>query len=158
MTDYFKIRFITESGFVSGGIRFVTESRWSHVDIILPDGTYLGARSEGGVQIRPANYCVPTRERRYAIPVEAEALEKMLTFAHAQIGKGYDFSDIAGILLREDWNSSDKWDCSMLATATAEAGGLYMLNVEPSWTYKVTPEMLHLSPYLKDRCYYRFEK
>ena len=151
--DSFRIRFISEAGFVSAAIRDVTDSQWSHVDIILPDGFYLGARSNGGVQVRPPNYCKPIRERRYAIPTTPDQLDAMLTFARAQIGKPYDFLDIAGLLAHRDWRRPNAWMCSELAAATAEAGNMPMLNAEAQFVNHITPEMLHLSPLLIGHCY-----
>lgn len=150
---YFKIRFITEPDWISGAIRTVTDSQWSHVEIVLPDG-YLGAHYPSGVQIRPLGYCQPLRERRYQIPVSDAALGQMLAFAHAQVGKPYDTEDIFGILLQKNWENQSAWICSELVAATAEAGGLFMLNVQPEYTHKITPEMLHLSPYLIGSCYF----
>ncbi len=151
---YFRLRFITEPDWVSASIRAVTSSLWSHVETILPDGTYLGAHYPSGVQIRPLDYCKPMRERRYKIPVSDAALGQMLAFAHAQVGKPYDTTDIFGILMHEGWNNPDAWICSALETATMEAGGIFPLNVEVGYTPKITPEMLHLSPLLIGNCYF----
>lgn len=150
----FEIRFITCGDFISDAIRDVTNSEWSHVEIIMPDGSYTGAHNPSGVQNRPANYCVPTRERRYAIPVLDTQLGKMTDFLRAQIGKPYDRTDIAGLLLHRDWHDTDGWICSELVAAVAEAGGLSMLNAQPQFVHKITPEMLHLSPHLIGRCTY----
>jgi hypothetical protein len=152
----FRLRFVTDDSFISRGIRFVEggSSVFSHVEIILPDGSYLGAHNPEGVEIRPADYCTPTRERRYAIPVEQADLDKMLAFAHAQVGKRYDLSDIRGIMFHRNWHDPTKWICSELVAAIAEAGGLWMLNVLPEHTNAITPEMLHLSPVLINHCYF----
>ena len=152
----FKIRFITEPDWISTAIRDVTNSQWSHTEIMLPDGRYLGAHSDGGVQIRPANYCVPTRERRYSIYVADPQLDKILLFAKSQLGKPYDYADIAGLLTHLDWHDKGRWICSELVAAAAEAGGLYLINAEPKFVSRVTPEMLHLSPLLIGNCNYEF--
>ena len=151
---YFRIRFITEPDWISSAIRTVTDSQWSHVEIVLPDNSYLGAHHPSGVQIRPYDYCQPLRERRYQIPVSESALGKMLNFAHAQVGKPYDTADIFSILLHKNWQDSEAWICSELVAATAEAGGVFMLNVQAQYTHKITPEMLHLSPLLIGNCYF----
>ena len=57
------LRFVTEKGFTSAAIRWFTWSDWSHVDFVLKDGRFLGARLDGGVQIRPHNYIKPSAFR-----------------------------------------------------------------------------------------------
>lgn len=154
MTGEFRIRFISNSDWVSSTIRRVTRSLWSHTEIILDDGSYLGAHYDGGVQIRPSNYCSPLREKRYSIRLPAEQVAQIISFAHSQVGKKYDISDIFGILFNRNWDNPSRWICSELVAASAYAGGLYLLNVDPKMVNKITPEMLHLSPYLITRCYY----
>jgi uncharacterized protein YycO len=153
MIDYYRIRFVTEEGFISSAIRGFTNSQWSHAEIVLPDGSYLGALADG-VRIRPADYCKTTNERRYAVPVESDALAQMMAFAHEQVGKPYDLFDIAGLATHRNWHEDSAWICSELVAATAEAGGLFMLNVDPEFVYHITPEMLHLSPMLIGHCYF----
>jgi hypothetical protein len=150
----FRLRFVTQEEVESDIIRDFTRSLWSHTETVLEDGSYLGALMEGGVQIRPANYCTPKREMRYAIPVEDDQYVKAMDFAHAQIGKGYNKMGILGLTLDTGWSNSDEWFCSQLETAISVAGGFPMLNVLPNYTRKITPEMLHLSQSLIGRSYY----
>jgi uncharacterized protein YycO len=156
----FNIRFVSEPDLGSRAIEFFEGgSFWSHTEIILPDGTYLGARLKDGVQIRPTDYIKNiNHERRYAIPVTDEALQKMMDFAHAQVGKKYDVSNIAGKALDKNWHHADEWICSELVTATALAGGLVFLNVEPGYTFRITPEQAHLAPCLSGNCTYTYNK
>lgn len=151
---FLKLRFITESDLISDGIRVLTRGYYSHVEIILSDGSYLGAHDSGGVMIRPWNYTVPTRERRYAVPVFTDQLAQMLDFAHSQVGKPYDKLDILGLVLEKDLQKAGDWICSELVTAIMQAGGLFPLNALPDRTNLVTPELLHLSPYFLGNCYY----
>jgi hypothetical protein len=153
--NYLKIRFITEKDFVSMAIRGVTYSQWSHAEIELPDGSFLGAHAKGGVQIRKPDYCKPTRDRRYAVPVADDAAyANMLKFANDQLGKGYDFKAIAGLVCHQAWNNATEWFCSELVAAIAYAGNMSMLNVEREFVTLITPEMLHLSPLLIVTSYY----
>lgn len=153
---FFRLRFVTEDALDSALIRWETRCLYSHIDIVMPDGQYLGARHKGGVAIRPVDYMRPTRERRYAIPVEDNALAAMMTFGMAQVGKPYDDRDIIGMALHTDWHSADStaWICSELGMAYPLAGGLALLNVLAGYTYRITPDDLHLSPLLIARCYY----
>jgi uncharacterized protein YycO len=155
MEPSLKIRFLTAPDFISRAIREVTFSEFSHVEIETDAGTFIGAHSDGGVQERPADYCKPSFERRYAIPVTSEQKGLMVAFAESRIGTPYNFKDIAGLLLHENLSSPDKVICSQFVFQTARAGGVTLLNVLPGYANLVTPETLHLSPYLIARCYYQ---
>ena len=156
----FKIRFVSESNFGSGVVEFFEGgSHWSHTEIVLPDGKYLGARRVGGVAIRNSDYITNiNHERRYSIPVTDDAYTKIMDFAMSQIGKKYDISLILGIAFHKNWHNKNEWDCSEYVTSSAIQGDLYFLNVEPNYTYKVTPETLHLSPILMGHCYYSYAR
>jgi len=152
----FRIRFINSPGFVSEAIDWVTFSLWDHAEIETETGTYIGAHAGTGVQERPADYCVPTRERRYAIPVTDDELAKIMAFARSKIGTPYNYVDIAGLFLHHDLTSPNREICSMFVFESALAGGVQMLNVLPGYTNLVTPETLHLSPLLIGRSFYSF--
>ena len=157
----YRLRFVAERDVISSAIKWFEGHGVgpSHVDIVLPDGRYLGAHVRGGVEIRDPDYIKEKDivwERRYAIPVTPKQLQKILDFAHSQVGKGYDISDICSILLHADWDCTDRWICSELALAAAYAGNLFLLNVQPGFTRRVDPGRLHLSPYLIGRRYYDY--
>jgi uncharacterized protein YycO len=153
---YINIRFITEADLISDAIRVETWSPFSHVEFILDDGTYLGAHASGGVAIRPAYYCKPTREERYAIPCTQEQKDAILAYAHSQIGKPYDFTDIVGILIHRDWHAEDSWICSELVAAAFEKGGLPLLHTPMGIVSRITPEQDYLSSLLINRMTYQF--
>ena len=150
LSDSILIRFITEHDPISWAIRHQTLSPVSHVEFGLEDGTWLGAHAVGGVQIRPADYAKPTFDDRYLIPVTPEQKTAIMDFAHAQIGKGYDFTAIEGILAHQDWRCPDRWFCSELVCAACEAAGLYLLRVSDN-VNSVTPRDLYMSPLLYGR-------
>jgi len=141
------IRFIAESDPVSFAIRQQTWSEFSHVEFCLDDGTFLGAHAVGGVQIRAANYCTPSKEERYAIPVSAEQKVAILGAAHSQIGKPYDFALIAGDLLHRDWRCMDHWDCSEGLTWCFEQGQKPLLHAGYHIN-RITPRDVYLSVWL----------
>jgi uncharacterized protein YycO len=151
------VRFINSRDLVGRAIDFVEGGAGlvDHVEFGTPQGTWIGAHSDGGVKERAADYCKPSLELRYEVPVTQEQYDAVMTFARAQIGKAYDFSDIRGILFHATSHDTAKWICSELVCASCEAGGLFPLNVLPGFTYRVTPEMLHLSPLLIGRLAYR---
>lgn len=148
----FKLRFINSSGLVAEGIDWVTSSLWDHAEIETETGTYIGAHAGTGIQERAADYCVPTRERRYEVPVTDEQLALMMAFARAKIGTPYDYLDIVGLFVHHDLTSAGREICSMFVFEAAFAGGLPMLNVLAGYTNLVTPETLHLAPCLIGRC------
>lgn len=85
----------------------------SHVDTIMPDGTWLGARLSGGVQARepyPVSYTM-------RIPVWVPDEQAYYGFLRAQIGKPYDVLGVVGFIPREDWRQPNKWFCSELKAA-----------------------------------------
>ena len=150
----FRIRFITERDFVSWAIRRVTFSEFSHVEIVSEDGrSYIGAHSDGGVQERPADYCLPSFERRYAIPCSDAQLEKIMAYARSKIGTPYNFLDIVGLLFHRNLTTKGRVICSMFVYLAALEGGIQMLNVLPEYANLVTPDSLHLSPLLVGRSY-----
>lgn len=154
---HFKLRFINTSGFVASIIDWDTNSLWDHAEIETDSGTYIGAHAAGGVQERPANYCTPTRERRYAIPCSQAQLDRIMAYARSKIGTPYDYADIVGLLFRDrDLNSRGRDICSVFVLMAAMQGNLKMLNVLEGYSYLVTPEMLHLSPLLIGNCTYSF--
>src|SRR5690348_10753250 len=106
-----KLRFVTEDDLVSALIRRHTWCEYSHVEFVLDTGTTLGARFDGGVAIRPADYAKFTRVAEFVIPVTVEQKFQIMSFAQAQIGKAYDCEAIAGVLLHRDWRNADKWFC-----------------------------------------------
>lgn len=106
----------------------------SHVDIVLPDGRLLGARSDTfsvpdpnapgedkvippGVQIRPADYEPWKYKLRVVIPTTAAIAKKYYDFAYSQVGKPYDTRGLlAAFLTDRDWRNPDQgWWCSELA-------------------------------------------
>lgn len=152
----FKLRFINSPGFISEAIDLVTNSLWDHTEIQTESGSYIGAHASGGVEERPADYCTPTRERRYAIPCTDEQLATMMKYARSKIGTKYDFEDIAGLLFRDrKLHTEGRAICSAFVLMTAFSGSLFMLNVGPGWEFLISPETLHLSPLLIGHCTYR---
>ena len=126
-----KMRFISPGDFSSGIIEFFEGgSQWSHIEFILEDGSYLGARDNGGIQIRPVDYVKsPAREKRYGIPVTDEMYNNIINFAKSKIDTSYNMEDIFGIALHRDWNDPKKYICSEFVAACCAQAGLPMLNV-----------------------------
>src|SRR6478672_10407102 len=115
------IRLVSGKGISSGIIKLGTFSKWSHVDLVTPDGCYLGARLDGGVRARNPGYDGPNADVQFAHVAMTQAQEfDLWKFAYEQIGKPYDFSAILGIAFRRDWREDDAWFCSELVAAAFE--------------------------------------
>lgn len=150
------IRCINSKDIVGNLIDFFSAGYLDHIEFGEPDGRWTGARAEGGVQTRAANYCKPALELVYAISVPQWQYDAIMNFVHAQIGKPYDFSDIGGILFHNNWHNVDKWICSELVTAGCDIGQFYLLNVLPGFTHRITPKEVHLSPKLRGHLVKRY--
>lgn len=175
-------RFITESGFIAGGIRFVEGAPHqapSHVEfrvdlaevvrltstlrpqIALDDYGWLGAHQNAdgikGVGIRRLDYCTPAWERWYKHTVTEEQYQRWLVFVLSQIGKGYDTCNIPGIALNVDWHNREKWICSEYYTAGLLEAGVPFLNVQRDCCYRIDPDKAHLSGTLIGNCIYHAE-
>lgn len=110
----------------------IFERGWpSHVDVVLGDGTLLGARSDAiggkppGVQIRPPNYEPFARKQSVSLSATPAQETDFLNFLQAQIGKPYDHTAIVAFAFHRDWRELDSWFCSELAAAALEACGWF---------------------------------
>lgn len=127
------LQFVASSDPMSWAIMRISR-HYSHVDVVLPDETLLGARQDGGVAIRPANYEKFTKRTRvFVLCGTLTGNEGKDVYAYdwyrAQIGKPYDTRAIeafvAGFLGPErDWQAPDSWYCSELAIAGLLASGI----------------------------------
>jgi hypothetical protein len=108
----------------------------------------LGARHADGVQIRQTAYDKFTRDDRYTVELPWENKLRVMQFALDQVGKGYDTSAVAGILIHRDWREEDSWFCSELVVRAFEVGGFPMLNVGEHIN-RITPRDANLSPIQK---------
>ena len=107
-------------------IQWGTESSVGHVDIVLHDGTLLGAQHEdglggkpAGVQIRPADYlasCGGYGRKRITLPTSDDVEVQAYAWATSMIGTSYDTAAIKGIAVGEDWSEPGHLICSGLAT------------------------------------------
>jgi uncharacterized protein YycO len=102
------------------------------VDIVLSDGSLLGARSDyvkvkdqvfqPGVQIRPAGYNQAEWKKvaRIKVPFTFDQKHRGLTWAHQQIGKPYDKLAILGFVIGRNWRDEDAWFCAELVERMKE--------------------------------------
>src|SRR5579871_2988887 len=96
----------------------------------MPDGTWLGAHAEGGVQARPAGYDAADHPQAIILDLACPPWvdDSFHAFLRAQVGKPYDMGVIyqiaaSPILGQRDWREADSWICSELQAAAIEASG-----------------------------------
>lgn len=114
------LQFSTEPGLASDMVRLFDHCWCSHVDCLLEDGSLLGARYAGGVQVRQPGYVTFTRTQRVAFEAPDCVWKSYLAFLQAQVGKPYDSEAIAAFALDRDWRATDSWFCSELIVAALE--------------------------------------
>lgn len=128
---------------ISAAIRYSTRSWASHAEFVnVTAGETLGARSIGGVKLRPYGRDRYTRREQFT----AGGIDNAYEWALAQIGKPYDFSAIAGIAFDRDWRDESRFFCSELIALAFEKVGAPILSTRPSSAaYRITPRDLLLS-------------
>lgn len=107
---------------ISHVIEWGTQATVGHIDIILPDGSLLGAQHEdglggmpAGVQIRPANYGDTSgmiNRMRVDISVPDDVEKDAYDWALSMVGTPYDTRAIIGIMKNEDWSTPGHLICS----------------------------------------------
>ena len=140
------LKFSTGTGFGSGIIRWFTWSKYSHVDLILPNGTLLGALQGKGVGIREDS----RGGDKFTVNCSEEVAQRVLLNSISFIGKEYDWWGAFAFGPRRDWQDSKKWFCSELIVHLFAQAGLSLLNTRES--HRISPAMLVLSPYLRRIC------
>lgn len=95
----------------------------SHVEAVMPDGQYLGAHLEGGVQKRPAGYDKVTMVNELFLTLEATAEQDAAfhAFLEGKIGEPYDWPAIIGFILPEHHHLVDHSICSATVTLALRA-------------------------------------
>ena len=135
------LRFVHENGITSRAIEWFTRSEFCHVDFVLSNGKFLGARLEGGVEIRDHDYLTPD-SFCYAKVEVMGSNRRVLGWATSQVGKPYDWVAILAFLPRTNWHDPGKWFCSELV---AEAFKLKDSAIVDNRAYRITPQMVYES-------------
>ena len=154
-----KSRFVAERDLVSKIIQFVEGgSQVCHCGFSFDaneqaalglKGPYLEAHDTRGVAVYDDAFYTGSNtvvfQRVYGIPVTDEQYALITSNAIKRIGSPYDFKDIFGIWLHQPWHQENGFECAAFLTAMQWLGGVQLLNVEPDYQYKITPEMARLS-------------
>lgn len=144
-----RVRFISDHKIGSSIIQWFSNSKFSHCEFGLKDGTWLGARIKGGVQDRAADYCNPTTEYIYDIPCTTVQYKKFLSIIKKAIGTKYAWKNIIGIAIRNKRiRSVNGFICSqfLIEVLTKVLGENKVLNSSLLYDGFLTPEEANLSP------------
>ena len=129
-------------------IQAQTRSEYSHIGVQIPGGFVIEAWQGTGVRQIPDplyGHSKGTEVDSYRIAYDFDE-ERVERFLRSQIGKKYDYSSVFRFVTRRDAVANDKIFCSELAELAFIAGGLPLLNGNPSHH---SPRDTLLSPHLK---------
>jgi hypothetical protein len=142
-----RLRFVTCHDEISAGIR-LRENFWaSHVEAVTPQGKYLGAHCDGGVQARAVGYDARTLQQELFVDLAETApgqADEFYAFLNRHIGEPYDFKSILGFLIPEvSAHQPQHIICSALqALALRQCEWFATPLIEPA--HKITPRDLLL--------------
>jgi hypothetical protein len=131
VTGAVTLQFSTSLAWQSAVIRRICHSPFSHVDIVLDDGTCLGASDPGGVAIRPSDYQQFGIRRR--CDIVTDKADAIIARARSQLHKPFDdgalHAFLSGTLAPRDWRAADKWFCSEHVAWSFETEGFWPFNL-----------------------------
>ena len=134
----FPISMMFNKNWGSGLIRRANHSPFSHVDILMKDGSLLGASDSPnapviqgnprGVAARPFDY-QPFAYRRQMI-LATERADDIRRMAATQLGKSFDRSALRDFISdsfpgHRDWRLNESWFCAELIVWAMETGGFW---------------------------------
>jgi hypothetical protein len=148
----FPFNLLTDKNWGSGIIRRANHSPFSHVDLVMKDGTLLGASNAPkcphihgnprGVANRPPDYMAFAYRRQMVIATpRADDIRRLAT---TQLGKPFDNSGIRDFASdkfpgKRDWRLDECWFCAELAMWSMEMGYLWGTPPMPWPKNRVSP-------------------
>lgn len=140
-----RLRFVHCPDAISNAILFDTGGLYSHVEAVTPDGKYLGAHADSGVQARPSDYDKGQFDRQRFLELTADDAmsAKFYHYLNAVIGEPYDFGAIAGFISHFSVHEKARVICSALQDL-ALRGCLFFPNPLPVPAHSVSPRDLEL--------------
>lgn len=137
LTLAFSRSFSIGAPFIRGADRW---GRWSHCGIVTADGRHvLEARAFHGVTKTTCDEFADRATDLELNVVRVVDAALALSWAEAQVGKGYDYVAILGNLFREPWQSDDRHHCAEYVAKALLHGGRRLFRVEP---WKVSPNLI----------------
>jgi hypothetical protein len=125
-------RFIAEKDVGSRAISWFGGGQFSHVDLVMPDGQYAGARTaidkaatnKPGYQLRPADYIKAAVSVVMSLEVTAEQEVAVYKASNAKLGDPYDHLAIWGFVLGRNWEEPGSWICSEAQAQNITCAGI----------------------------------
>lgn len=134
-------------GILSSLIRWQTRSAYSHAALHLGSGRIIESWQGAGVRVASLNDWSNVTQFRVR-GMTGEQWQRALTFAHYEIGAGYDYLGVIRFVSRRRLPLNERWFCSELVFASLKFGGVRLL--ERTEAAEVSPGMLALSPLLEE--------
>lgn len=103
-------------------IRLATWSDWSHVDLVRPNGTLIGATALHGVGLEDIDNRLAQASAAAIVAFPGDDVAA-IEWAYSQLEKPYDWLGVAGVGLHRDWMEDDKWFCSESVGRALHEGG-----------------------------------
>jgi len=129
------------SSFYSKLIRIWTFGKYSHSEILFPDGrSFSSDEADGGTRWR--NQAMSTDEWDFLdVPCTIDHVQRVAEFCDDENGCEYDMTGISFSFLPVPigWQSSTRWFCSEICVAALQQIG-YMVGHTPS---RVSPNALY---------------
>lgn len=118
-------------------IRGVTWSKWSHVALVLDDGTAIEATWPKVRRVALTD--ITSNHSKYVIiDIPTDCDNQIIDAAMSQIGKPYDITALFGLLVHRAWSDTDKWFCSELVAWAFSEGGHPLFRSED--VHRITPQ------------------
>lgn len=124
-------------------IRGVTWSKWSHVALVLDDGTAIEATWPKVRRVALSE--ILAKHSKYVIVDIPVDYNKVVDAAMSQIGKPYDITSLFGILVHRSWSDTDSWFCSELVAWSFAQSGNSLFREED--VHRITPQNLWMLNY-----------
>lgn len=125
-------------------IRGVTWSKWSHVALVLDDGTAIEATWPKVRRVALTD--ITSKHSKYVIiDIPTDCDNQIIDAAMSQIGKPYDITALFGILVHRSWSDTDSWFCSELVAWSFAQSGNSLFREED--VHRITPQNLWMLNY-----------
>ena len=139
-------RFVNSKGFLGTAIDIISDGDVDHTETDSGTG-WLGAHDVGGIQNRPYDYMIPSREIVLEVDVPDDIYNIGMARAMSQIGIKYNFGAIVGIEFHiPSLTQNGRKICSQFGYDIGLSMNLKPLNDIVIKPWDVTPMQLMISP------------
>ena len=139
-----KVLFCTSNKIGSVLIRGVTWSKWSHVALLLDDGTAIEAVWPK-VRRVSAEEIIKNHSSYEIVDFQGFDDQKIIDAAMSQLGKPYDITALFGLLAHRDWQETDSWFCSELVAWCFAQSGNSLFRLEG--LHRIVPQHMWMLNY-----------